>query len=88
MQNTNIENANEPFGSGYTLLAPDANGGIVAAHEFTGDEMVGTRCPACGQCHTLPLHEFFALMGDDRHDLYGTQVYCGECSANHTKEGR
>lgn len=44
--------------------------------ELTG-ENVFTFCPECGKEFKIDLHDVFA----DGGDLYGTAVYCAECSA-------
>lgn len=44
--------------------------------ELTG-ENVFTFCPECGKEFEIDLHDVFA----DGGDLYGTTVYCAECSA-------
>ena len=41
------------------------------------EDNVFTRCPECGREHAVDLQEM--LKGGDA-DLYGTQVYCPECS--------
>lgn len=43
--------------------------------ELTG-ENVFTFCPECGKEFEIDLHNVFA----DGGDLYGTAVYCAECS--------
>ena len=42
------------------------------------DENVFTRCPGCGDEVCVDLAELFG--GDEDCDLYGTAVYCEECS--------
>lgn len=41
------------------------------------DENVFTRCPGCGNEVCIDLAELFS---DGECDLYGTSVYCEECS--------
>ena len=41
------------------------------------DENVFTRCPGCGDEVSVDLAELFS---DGESDLYGTAVYCEECS--------
>lgn len=41
------------------------------------DENVFTRCPCCGDEISVDLAELFS---DGECDLYGTAVYCDECS--------
>ncbi len=41
------------------------------------DENVFTRCPGCGDEVGVDLAELFS---DSESDLYGTAVYCDECS--------
>ena len=41
------------------------------------DENVFTRCPGCGDEVSVDLAELFS---DGVSDLYGTAVYCDECS--------
>ncbi len=41
------------------------------------EDNVYTRCPLCGREHAVDLQEI--LKGGDA-DLYGTSVYCPECS--------
>lgn len=42
------------------------------------DENVFTTCPTCGKEQQVDLYEVFK--GEDV-DLFGTSVWCGECSA-------
>lgn len=41
------------------------------------DDNVFTQCPKCGQEVAIDLVEIFC---DVENDLYGTAVYCAECS--------
>jgi uncharacterized protein with PIN domain len=41
------------------------------------DDNVFTRCPKCGEEVVVDLVELFS---DEECDLYGTAVYCSECS--------
>lgn len=45
------------------------------------DENVYTACPICGKEHQVDLADIF----ETGVDLYGTQVYCGECVRRQTK---
>lgn len=47
------------------------------------DENTFTYCPECGLEHAVDLSEIFR---DGNTDLYGTAVYCSECSAERQKE--
>ena len=47
------------------------------------DENTFTRCPECGKEHAIDLSELFSSTSAD---LYGTVVYCSECSAKRRKE--
>jgi len=42
------------------------------------EENVFTRCPRCGKEVSVDLAELFH--GDEDSDLYGTAVFCDECS--------
>lgn len=44
------------------------------------DENVFTICPNCGKEHMVDLIE---VLQDEGASLYGTRVYCAECSARH-----
>jgi len=52
------------------------NDAVEATVEIT-DENVFTRCPGCGDEVSVDLAELFS---DGESDLYGTAVYCKECS--------
>lgn len=41
------------------------------------DDNIVTRCPACGREFAIDIVELFR---DGESDLYGTAVYCAECS--------
>ena len=41
------------------------------------DENVFTQCPECGKEFAIDLYDIFKSGGD----LFGTAVYCAECSA-------
>lgn len=41
------------------------------------EDNVFTTCPACGKEFSVDLLE---VLGDGHGDLYGTNVYCNECS--------
>ena len=47
--------------------------------ELTGDEIVSTACPICGKEHAMDFNDFLDVMQDG--ELYGTTVYCSECTA-------
>lgn len=47
------------------------------------DENVFTRCPGCGKEVNIDISELFS---DGESDLYGTAVYCEECSQKIRKE--
>lgn len=47
------------------------------------DENVYTLCPICGKEHMV---DIIGLCEDGNFDLYGTSVYCPECSEEHRKE--
>lgn len=49
---------------------------VAVSIEIT-DENVFTRCPGCGDEVSVDLAELFS---DGESDLYGTAVYCDECS--------
>lgn len=42
------------------------------------DDNVYTICPECGREHKVDLQ---AILSSEHSDLYGTAVYCEECSA-------
>ena len=42
------------------------------------DDNVFTRCPACGREFAIDIAE---LLQDGESDLYGTAVYCAQCSS-------
>lgn len=44
------------------------------------DDNIFTRCPVCGREHHADILE---LSRDGGFDLYGTAVFCRECSENH-----
>ena len=48
------------------------------------DENVFTRCPGCGDEVSVDLAELFS---DSESDLYGTAVYCDECSRKIRSKG-
>ena len=48
------------------------------------DENVFTRCPGCGDEVCVDLAELFS---DGESDLYGTAVYCKECSQKIRNKG-
>lgn len=48
--------------------------------KLTGEEYFTTSCPECGKEHRIDFYEFCSIMGNDG-DLYGTMMYCAECSA-------
>ncbi len=48
------------------------------------DENVFTRCPGCGDEVSIDLAELFS---DGESDLYGTAVYCDECSRKIRSKG-
>ena len=46
------------------------------------DDNVFTRCPKCGRELAIDIVELFR---DGESDLYGTAVYCAECSRKRSK---
>jgi len=56
--------------------------GSIIKHELTGEEKVTTGCP-CGKEHSMTFDDFLEIMKDG--ELYGTSVYCGECSAKRNR---
>ena len=48
------------------------------------DKNVFTRCPGCGNEVSVDLAELFS---DGESDLYGTAVYCDECSRKIRSKG-
>lgn len=48
------------------------------------DENVFTHCPECGKEISIDLAELFS---DSESDLYGTAVYCDECSRKIRSKG-
>ena len=48
------------------------------------DKNVFTRCPGCGNEVSVDLAELFS---DSESDLYGTAVYCDECSRKIRSKG-
>lgn len=74
-----------PLASGYTIFHKNEDGKLVAVYEFDGDEVIATTCPQCGRAHQMSLSVFFEIVGTE-FDLYGTSVYCSECSAKRVAE--
>lgn len=50
---------------------------------FIEDDNVFNACPVCGRETAVDLQ---AVLSDGEGDLYGTQVYCRECSERQAKE--
>ena len=59
-------------------LTHTAEDGTIQTLELNGEEIISTTCPVCDGVHKMSLYDFIALMQDG--DLYGTVVYCSECS--------
>lgn len=66
--------------STYTLLHTDDDGQVTCL-ELNGEERVVTRCPECGQEHSMSLDSFHHLAASEGFDLYGTSLLCALCSA-------
>ena len=49
--------------------------------ELTGDEIIVTQCPSCGERHGMDFIAFCKIAGDDNFGLYDTRIHCNVCSA-------
>jgi hypothetical protein len=58
--------------------------GAVEVSIEISDENVFTRCPGCGDEVSIDLAKLFS---DGESDLYGTAVYCDECSRKIRSKG-
>lgn len=62
-------------------IKSEVGNGVTITAEIN-DDNVFTRCPECGEEHQVDLQD--AVM-DGQLDLYGTAIYCAECSAKREK---
>ena len=56
-----------------------------ATIQLTGGEYVTTKCPECGGTVKLDWDEFISVFSAENFDLYGSRVYCDECSKERRK---
>ena len=64
-------------GGNFMFYVKEKIGDVLEVTVEINDENVFCRCPRCGADVSVDLNDFF---GDEDFDLFGTALYCEECS--------